>query len=67
MDAKQGVEAIRIVNPRTAIPIHNDDYGVFKSPLRDFKAAVEAAGLADRVHYLAHGATFDIEVPATRL
>ncbi|MDQ3280488.1 MAG: MBL fold metallo-hydrolase [Acidobacteriota bacterium] len=67
MDAKQGVEAIRIVNPKTAIPIHYNDYGVFKSPLDDFKAAVKAAGYEDRVHYLAHGDTFDIEVPGSRL
>lgn len=67
MDAKQGVEAIRIVNPRTAIPIHYNDYGVFKSPLSDFKDAVRAAGLENRVHYLAHGETFDINVPASRL
>lgn len=67
MDAKQGVEMIRIVNPRTAIPIHYNDYGVFKSPLEDFQAAVKAAGLENRVHYLGHGDTFDIEVPASRL
>jgi L-ascorbate metabolism protein UlaG (beta-lactamase superfamily) len=67
MDAKQGVEAIRIVNPRTAIPIHYNDYGVFKSPLEDFKVAVREAGLEQRVHYLAHGDTFDIEVPASRV
>jgi L-ascorbate metabolism protein UlaG (beta-lactamase superfamily) len=66
MDAKQGVEAIRIVNPKTAIPIHYNDYGVFKSPLDDFKAAVRAAGYEKRVHYLAHGETFDIEVPESR-
>jgi L-ascorbate metabolism protein UlaG (beta-lactamase superfamily) len=67
MDAKQGVEAIRIVNPRTAIPIHYNDYGVFKSPLDEFKAAVREAGFENRVHYLAHGETFDIEVPASRV
>jgi L-ascorbate metabolism protein UlaG (beta-lactamase superfamily) len=67
MDAKQGIEAIRITNPRTAIPIHYNDYGVFKSPLEDFKAAVRAAGFENRVHYLAHGETFDIEVPQSRL
>jgi L-ascorbate metabolism protein UlaG (beta-lactamase superfamily) len=67
MDAMQGVEAIRITNPRTAIPIHYNDYGVFKSPLDDFKAAVRTAGLENRVHYLAHGETFDIEVPRSRL
>ena len=67
MDAKQGVEAIRITNPRTAIPIHYNDYGVFKSPLDDFKAAVRAAGFENRVHYLAHGDTFDIDVPDSRI
>ena len=34
--------------------------------LDDFKTAVRATGLENRVHYLAHGDTFDIEVPASR-
>lgn len=63
MDASQGVEAIRIINPREAIPIHYNDYTVFKSPLEDFKKAVEAAGFADRVKYLNHGDTYDFVVP----
>jgi L-ascorbate metabolism protein UlaG (beta-lactamase superfamily) len=66
MDAEQGVEAIRIINPREVIPIHYNDYGVFQSPLEDFKKAVEAAGFADRVKYLSHGETYDFEVPASR-
>jgi L-ascorbate metabolism protein UlaG (beta-lactamase superfamily) len=66
MDAEQGVEAIRIVNPREVIPIHYNDYEVFKSPLEDFKRAVEAAGFADRVKYLSHGETYDFTVPAAR-
>src|SRR3954469_24779899 len=45
MDAEQGVEAIRIINPREVIPIHYNDYEVFKSPLEDFRKAVEEAGL----------------------
>ena len=47
------------------MPIHYNDYGVFKSPLDDFKTAVREAGL-NRVHYLAHGESFEIEVPASR-
>ena len=66
MDAEQGVEATRIVDPRTTIPIHYNDYEAFKSPLEDFKQAVRAAGLEDRVHYLGHGATYEFEVPARR-
>jgi L-ascorbate metabolism protein UlaG (beta-lactamase superfamily) len=62
MDAEQGVEAMRIVDPRTAIPIHYNDYEVFESLLEDFKQAVNEAGLEDRVHYLAHGDTYEFEV-----
>jgi L-ascorbate metabolism protein UlaG (beta-lactamase superfamily) len=66
MDAEQGVEAMRIVDPRTAIPIHYNDYEVFTSPLEDFKRAVSEAGLDDRVHYLSHGDTYEFEVPGAR-
>ncbi len=67
MDAEQGVEAIQIINPREVIPIHYNDYEVFKSPLEDFKRAVEQAGLAARVKYLNHGETYQFEVPASRI
>lgn len=33
MDPRQGLEAIRVIAPRTAIPIHYDDYAIFKAPL----------------------------------
>jgi L-ascorbate metabolism protein UlaG (beta-lactamase superfamily) len=67
MDAEQGVEAIRIINPREVIPIHYNDYEVFKSSLEDFKKAVEAAGFDDRVRYLSHGETYDFEIPRSRV
>src|SRR5690349_18333973 len=35
---------------------------LFKSPLEDFRKAVEEAGLADRVTYLSHGETYNFEV-----
>jgi L-ascorbate metabolism protein UlaG (beta-lactamase superfamily) len=66
MDAEQGVEAIRIINPREVIPIHYNDYEVFKSPLDDFKRAVAAAGFQDRVKYLSHGETYNFEVAPSR-
>jgi L-ascorbate metabolism protein UlaG (beta-lactamase superfamily) len=66
MDTRQGVEAIRIIEPRTAIPIHYNDYTVFKTSLEDFQRAVTEAGLEDRVHYLSHGDTYEFEVPAGR-
>ncbi|HUR96602.1 MAG TPA: MBL fold metallo-hydrolase [Pyrinomonadaceae bacterium] len=66
MDDKQGVEMMRIIEPNKAIPIHYNDYDVFKSPLEDFKRAAEAAGLADRMVYLAHGEVYEFKVSETR-
>lgn len=62
MDAKQGVQAIQIIAPRLSLPIHYNDYTVFKSPLEDFKQAVTEAGLDDRVQYLSHGETYTFNV-----
>lgn len=64
MDAEQGVEMMQIVKPEKAIPIHYNDYDVFKSPLEDFKKAVEEAGLSDRLIYLAHGETYTFRTKA---
>jgi L-ascorbate metabolism protein UlaG (beta-lactamase superfamily) len=55
MDAAQGIEAIRTVQPDLAIPVHYDDYAVFGSSLDEFAAAVADAGLAHRVRYLQRG------------
>ncbi len=66
MDAEQGLEAMRIMDARTTIPIHYNDYTRFESPLEDFKGAVTNAGLDDRIHYLGHGDTYEFEVPAAR-
>ena len=62
MDAKQGVQAIQIIAPRLSVPIHYNDYTVFKSPLEDFKQAVTEAGLDERVKYLSHGETYSFNV-----
>jgi L-ascorbate metabolism protein UlaG (beta-lactamase superfamily) len=61
MDAAQGVKALQLIRPRTAVPIHYDDYTVFKEPLATFKEAVTAAGLATTVRYVDHGETYRFE------
>lgn len=66
MDAMQGIEAIKLINPREAVPLHYNDYPVFKSPLEDSKELVKLSGLEDRVHYIAHGDTYTFEVPESR-
>jgi L-ascorbate metabolism protein UlaG (beta-lactamase superfamily) len=58
MDGKDGVQLMQIIQPKKAIPIHYDDYDVFKSPLSDFAREVKAAGLDQQVVYLAHGETY---------
>lgn len=62
MDARQGVELLQIVRPKLAIPIHMNDYTVFKSPPRDFQRAVREAGMQDRVRFLRHGETYEFEL-----
>ena len=66
MDGEQGVEAVRLFDADTSIPIHYNDYTVFKSPLAEFRAAVGKAGLEDQVVYLRHGETYRFEVPLER-
>lgn len=64
MDARQGVEAVKLINPHEAIPVHYDDYNVFKSSLEDFQQAVTKAGLTHRVRYLKRGDTYNFTAPA---
>ena len=56
MDGRQGVDLLRLLQPRRAVPVHFDDYEVFTSPLSDFQTAVATAGdLATEVTYLDRG------------
>ena len=66
MDGKQGADALKLVQPTVAIPIHYNDYTVFKSPLSDFTKEARAAGLEDKVRYLSHGDAYTFEVPIRR-
>lgn len=60
MDAEQGVEAIRILDPRHVVPVHYDDYDVFTSSLQDFLEATREAGFEDRVHPVERGQTYSV-------
>jgi L-ascorbate metabolism protein UlaG (beta-lactamase superfamily) len=63
MDAEQGVSALRVIEPAVAVPIHNDDYTVFKSSLEEFRRAVDAADLTTDVRYLDRGETYTFPLP----
>ncbi len=62
MNGEQGVQAVEIIHPRVAIPIHFNDYSVFLSGLDDFKAAATRASLTTSVHYLLQGDIYRFSV-----
>ncbi|HEX3620716.1 MAG TPA: MBL fold metallo-hydrolase [Acidimicrobiales bacterium] len=66
MNASQGVRALQLIRPRTAVPIHYSDYTVFKEPLSVFKDAVAAASLPTNVRYVSHGETYRFDLDLDR-
>ena len=65
MDAEQGVDFLRRVRPRAAVPVHHDDYGVFRSPLSAFLARAHEAGLGAAIRPVRRGETLDLTAPQT--
>ena len=61
MTGEQGVKAVEITKPRTAIPIHYNDFSVFLSGLDDFKKAAQASTTSTKFVYLAHGETYSFK------
>lgn len=62
MDAQQGTDLIELVRPEVAVPVHYDDYAVFRSPLSDFRDEMARRGGPVEVRYVDRGDT----VPLTR-
>ncbi|KAL9570533.1 hypothetical protein ACKAV7_004870 [Fusarium commune] len=62
LDAKQGVELTKMMDPEVTIPIHYDDYDVFLSPRKDFETAVKEAGMENRVLILNRGDRYGFTV-----
>jgi L-ascorbate metabolism protein UlaG (beta-lactamase superfamily) len=60
MDGVQGADLTRMLDPRVTVPIHYDDYGVFKSPLTDFLAACSSAGVPSQVRPVGRGETISL-------
>lgn len=58
MDAEQGMKMLEMVAPRHAIPIHYNDYTVFKSPIEDFEKRVRDAGWKEKITILKHGQSY---------
>jgi L-ascorbate metabolism protein UlaG (beta-lactamase superfamily) len=57
MDAEQGADFLRRVSPASAIPVHYDDYGVFRSPLSAFLERVGREDMSTVVRPVRRGET----------
>ncbi len=62
MDGRQGADLLELVRPSRTVPVHYDDYGVFRSPLSDFLAEVERRGLPG-VRPVGRGETVPLPLP----
>ena len=60
MDAAQGVELLQLVGPDVAVPIHFDDYPVFRSGIADFQRAAARGALRTELRYVQRGETVSI-------
>jgi L-ascorbate metabolism protein UlaG (beta-lactamase superfamily) len=58
MNADQGVRALQLIAPKVAVPIHYDDYTVFREPLEAFERAAAEAALRTTIHYVQRGDTY---------
>ncbi|AVT38553.1 MBL fold metallo-hydrolase [Plantactinospora sp. BB1] len=63
MDDRQGVDLVQLVRPRLTLPIHYDDYPVFRSPLRDFLDLARRQGLEPGVRAIHRGETVSLFDP----
>jgi L-ascorbate metabolism protein UlaG (beta-lactamase superfamily) len=55
MDDRQGADLVDLLGPRVVVPVHYDDYGVFKSPLADFVATFEERQLPGSLRVVHRG------------
>ena len=60
MDGRQGTDLVERVRPRSVVPVHYDDYGVFKSPLADFVGEMTRRGHAALLRTVGRGDTIDL-------
>ncbi|PWI07372.1 MBL fold metallo-hydrolase [Streptomyces sp. NWU339] len=65
MDAEQGADLLDLVRPRRALPVHYDDYTVFRSPLEDFLAEAGRRGHDARLVRCAPGERVRVGAEAT--
>jgi L-ascorbate metabolism protein UlaG (beta-lactamase superfamily) len=66
MDAKQGNDLVEVVRPAITVPIHYDDYSVFRSPLSDFLEEAGKRGVLSGVRPIGRGESISLPGLAVR-
>jgi L-ascorbate metabolism protein UlaG (beta-lactamase superfamily) len=65
MDGRQGTDLMRQIRPGVTVPVHYDDYPVFRSPLSDFLDEVDRRSPPSRVVTVGRGETLPLPVTAS--
>ena len=60
MDGTQGADLLELVRPGLVVPVHHNDYGVFKSPLTDFLDETQRRSTDNVVRVVEPGETTDL-------
>ncbi|WP_299953156.1 MBL fold metallo-hydrolase [uncultured Modestobacter sp.] len=60
MDARQGADLVELLTPPVTVPVHYDDYGLFKDPLGNFVAEVAARRAPGEIRTVGRGQTVSL-------
>lgn len=60
MDARQGADLVELLKPPVTVPVHYDDYTLFRSPLGDFVAEVGRRELPGELRAVGRGETVSL-------
>jgi L-ascorbate metabolism protein UlaG (beta-lactamase superfamily) len=60
MDGRQGAGLVDLLRPGTVVPVHFDDYGVFKSPRSQFLEQAARLGHTGRLRIVERGQTVSL-------
>jgi L-ascorbate metabolism protein UlaG (beta-lactamase superfamily) len=66
MDDDQGAELVELIRPDMTVPIHYDDYSVFRSPLEDFVSTWRSRRLPGTLRTVTRGQTVSLTLEQSR-
>ena len=60
LDAEQGADVVELIRPALTVPVHYDDYGVFRSPLSHFQYTMGTRRLDASLRVVLRGQTIPL-------